>query len=200
MVKVSMPPVPVVVPVGIMTCADVFAKAGKALSQLPCDLRPRTLFARCARSKTVLLLARCCYSAGLSHKIRVDRPSYTGCLYDGCPNEEKRGPVPSKFGAPFGMRIPPKPTPPPRLPTPCVTTPPPRNAPPWKPAPPRVTTLPPNPPPPPDPPSPPPPWPAAHPALARAIDVMPTKLSSFNFFTLQDRDSSVSRPLRVSGV
>jgi hypothetical protein len=30
--------------------------------------------------------------------------------------------------------------------------------------------------------------------------VMLTKLSSFNFFILQDRDSSVSRPLRVSGV
>ena len=67
MVKMNMPPVPIVVPVRIMLCGDVFAKAGKALSQLPCDLRTRTLLARCARSKTILLLARRRYSAGLSH-------------------------------------------------------------------------------------------------------------------------------------
>jgi Methyladenine glycosylase len=30
--------------------------------------------------------------------------------------------------------------------------------------------------------------------------VMPTKLSNFNFFIFQDRDSSVSRPLRVRGI
>src|SRR5207302_2634870 len=128
------------------------------------------------------------------------------CAWDGCPNEEKRGPAPSKLGTPFGMRIPPKPTPPPRLPTPCVTCPPPWNPPAWKPPPP--WKLPPPPacppppplkPPPPNPP-PPPPWPAAHPALARAIDVMPTKLSNFNLFIFQHRDSSVSRPLRVRGV
>jgi Methyladenine glycosylase len=29
---------------------------------------------------------------------------------------------------------------------------------------------------------------------------MPTKLSNFNFFIFQDRDSSVSRPLRVRGI
>lgn len=29
---------------------------------------------------------------------------------------------------------------------------------------------------------------------------MPTKLSNFNFFIFQDRDSSVSRPLRVGGI
>src|SRR5437868_9223846 len=69
-------------------------------------------------------------------------------------------------------------------------------APPWKPPPPRTPppagpARPPPPlcppplkPPPPKPP-PPPPWPAAHPALARAIDVMPIKLSNFNFFILQ---------------
>src|SRR5438552_12237315 len=136
------------------------------------------------------------------------------CAWDGCLNEEKRGPAPSKLGTPFGMRIPPKPTPPPRLPTPCVTCPPPWNPPAWKPPPPwklpppALAPPPPPPacppppplkPPPPNPPSP-PPWPAAHPALARAIDVMPAKLSSFNFFILKDRDSSVSRPLRVSRV
>ena len=43
MVKVSMPPVPVVVPVWIMTCNDVIAKAGKALIRLPCDFRTRRL-------------------------------------------------------------------------------------------------------------------------------------------------------------
>src|SRR5206468_11331190 len=46
MVKVNMAPVPIVVPVRIMLCGDVFAKAGKALSQLPCDLRARRLCAR----------------------------------------------------------------------------------------------------------------------------------------------------------
>ena len=46
MVKVNMAPVPIVVPVRIMLCGDVFAKAGKALSQLPCGLRARRLCAR----------------------------------------------------------------------------------------------------------------------------------------------------------
>src|SRR5207253_2400334 len=46
MVKVNMAPVPIVVPVRVMLCGDVFAKAGKALSQLPCGLRARRLCAR----------------------------------------------------------------------------------------------------------------------------------------------------------
>ncbi len=78
------------------------------------------------------------------------------------------------------------PAPPPKWPPPDLAPPPP---PPACPPPPPLKPPPPNPPP--------PPWPAAHPALARAIDVMPTKLSNFNLFTFQDRDSSVSRPLRV---
>src|SRR5206468_9267985 len=84
----------------------------------------------------------------------------------------------------------PKPTPPPRLATPPPRGPPPPPPPPWPPPPP--------PPKPPPPPPPPPPW--AHPALAKAIDVMPTKLSNLNVFIFQDRDSSVSRPLRVGGI
>src|SRR6266446_5127201 len=75
--------------------------------------------------------------------------------------------------------------------------PPPDLAPP--PPPPACPPPPPLKPPPPNPP-PPPPWPAAHPALARAIEVMPTRLSNFNFFMFQDHDSSVSRPLRASGI
>jgi len=46
MVKVNMPPVPVVVPVRIMSRGNVIAKAGKALSQLSGDLRTRRLCAR----------------------------------------------------------------------------------------------------------------------------------------------------------
>src|SRR5438105_13159165 len=63
--------------------------------------------------------------------------------------------------------------PPPRMPPPAgpARPPPPLCPPPLKPPPPK--------------PPPPPPWPAAHPALARAIDVMPIKLSNFNFFILQ---------------
>ena len=120
---------------------------------------------------------------------RVDRPSNTGCLYDGFPNEEKRGPVPSKFGAPWHAHSAKADATSTATNSICAT-PPPRKPPPWKPAPPMADCHQ-TPPPPPDPPSPPPPWPAAHPALVRAIDVMPTKLSSFNFFILQDRDSSV---------
>src|SRR5882762_1146081 len=141
---------------------------------------------------------------------RVGRPSYTGCLDDGLPTEENRGPAPAKFGTPCEGRMAPKPTPPPRAPTPPATSPPPWNPPAWKPPPPwkppPLALAPPPPPPacpPPPPPNPPPPppwplpWPAAHPALARAIDVMPTKLSNFNFFMFQDRDSFVSGPLRI---
>src|SRR5882762_6651366 len=54
------------------------------------------------------------------------RPLWTGSRYEGCPNEEKRGPVPAKVGTPPERRAPPKPTPPPRPPTP----PPPPNPPP----------------------------------------------------------------------
>src|SRR4029077_12426311 len=128
---------------------------------------------------------------------RVGRPSYTDCLYDGPPNEENRDPAPAKFGTPCEGCMAPKPTPPPRVPTPPVTSPPLGNAPPWKLLPPKWP--PPRKPPPPNPP-PPPPWPAAQPALARAIDVMPTKLSNFNFFIFQHRASSFSLPLRVRGV
>ena len=39
MVKVSMPPVPVVVPVGIMTCGDMIAKTREALIRLRRDRR-----------------------------------------------------------------------------------------------------------------------------------------------------------------
>src|SRR6266496_2177494 len=46
MVKVNMPPVPIVVPVRIMPRDDVIAKAGEALIRLPCDLRRRRLCAR----------------------------------------------------------------------------------------------------------------------------------------------------------
>jgi hypothetical protein len=45
MVKVNMPPVPIVVPVRIMPRDDVIAKAGEALIRLPCDLRTRRLCA-----------------------------------------------------------------------------------------------------------------------------------------------------------
>src|SRR5580765_2057073 len=66
---------------------------------------------------------------------------------------------------------PPRKPPPPRTPPPAgpARPPPPLCPPPLKPPPPK----------------PPPPWPAAHPALARAIDVMPIKLINFNFFILQ---------------
>jgi hypothetical protein len=67
MVKVNMPAVPVVVPVRIMLRGNVIAKTGEALSQLPCDLRTRILFARRARSKTILLLVMRSHSAKLSH-------------------------------------------------------------------------------------------------------------------------------------
>src|SRR6185295_4307782 len=68
---------------------------------------------------------------------------------------------------------------PPRKPPPARTPPPAGPArPPPPPCPPLLKPPPPKPPPP-------PPWPAAHPALARAIDVMPIKLSNFNFFILQ---------------
>ena len=43
MIKVNMPAVPVVVPVRIMLRGNVIAKAGEALSQLPCELRTRRL-------------------------------------------------------------------------------------------------------------------------------------------------------------
>ena len=43
MVKVNMPPVPIVVPVRIMPRDDVIAKAGEALIRLPCDLGTRSL-------------------------------------------------------------------------------------------------------------------------------------------------------------
>ena len=43
MVKVNMPPVPVVVPVRIMPRGDVIAKAGEALIRLPCNLGTRSL-------------------------------------------------------------------------------------------------------------------------------------------------------------
>src|SRR6266496_3491352 len=46
MVKVNMPPVPIVVPVRIMPRDDVIAKAGEALIRLPCDLRRRRLCPR----------------------------------------------------------------------------------------------------------------------------------------------------------
>jgi hypothetical protein len=46
MVKVNMPPVPIVVPVRIMPRDDVITKAGEALIRLPCDLRTRRLCAR----------------------------------------------------------------------------------------------------------------------------------------------------------
>src|SRR6266403_2843192 len=137
---------------------------------------------------------------------RVGRLSYTGCLDDGLPNDENRDPAPAKFGAPYEGRMAPNPTPPPRAPTPPATSPPPWNPPAWKPPPPALAppppACPPPPPlkPPPPNPPPPPPWPAAHPALARAIDVMPTKLSNFNFFMFQDRDSFVSGPLRIRGI
>src|SRR6266404_8411035 len=90
------------------------------------------------------------------------RPLWTGSRYEGCPNEEKRGPAPPKFGTPPETRAPPKPTPPPRLPTP-PPCPPPK-------------------PPPACPPPPPPPWGAAQPACARDIDMMPTRLSNLNDF------------------
>src|SRR5438067_13823717 len=85
------------------------------------------------------------------------RPLWTGSRYEGCPNEEKRGPTPAKFGTPPATCIPPKPTPPPRLPAPPPTCPtakaPPRKPPPWKPPPPPkpppLKPPPPNPPPPP---------------------------------------------------
>src|SRR5437667_7917288 len=69
------------------------------------------------------------------------RPLWTGSRYEGCPNEEKRGPTPAKFGPAPAARIPPKPTPPPRLPTPklprcALKPPPPRKPPPPKPPPP----------------------------------------------------------------
>src|SRR6266480_2065080 len=101
---------------------------------------------------------------------RLGRPVWTGCRYDGRPNEEKRGPAPAKFRTPPEKRAPPKPTPPPRLPT-LPPKPPLRNPPPWKPPPP------PKPPPwkpPPPPPPPPPPCPAAHIAGPSATKVMPT--------------------------
>src|SRR5439155_19865809 len=60
--------------------------------------------------------------------------------------------------------------------------------PPWKP-----------PPPPPWPP-PPPPWAAADPAVARTIDVMPTRLSNLNFFISQHRYSSVLRRWCIRGI
>src|SRR5258705_5937973 len=83
---------------------------------------------------------------------------------------------------------PPRKPPPPRTPPPAgpARPPPPLCPPPLKPPPPK--------------PPPPPPWPAANPALARAIDVMPIKLSNFNFFILQDRYASVSQPLRMRGI
>jgi hypothetical protein len=66
MVKVSTPSIPVVVPVGIMTCDDVIAKAGEALIQLPCALGTRSL---CAGSKMILLPIRRRYSAnGVSYR------------------------------------------------------------------------------------------------------------------------------------
>jgi hypothetical protein len=43
MVKVNMPPVPIVVPVRIMPRDDVIAKAGEALIRLPYDLGTRSL-------------------------------------------------------------------------------------------------------------------------------------------------------------
>jgi hypothetical protein len=46
MVKMNMASVPIFVPVRIVLCGDVFAKAGKALSQLACNLRARTLFTK----------------------------------------------------------------------------------------------------------------------------------------------------------
>jgi hypothetical protein len=46
MVKVNMPPVPIVVPVRIMPRDDVIAKTGEALIRLPCDLGTRRLCAR----------------------------------------------------------------------------------------------------------------------------------------------------------
>src|SRR5437016_13875308 len=66
------------------------------------------------------------------------RPLWTGSRYEGCPNEEKRGPALAKFGTP--PCAPPKPTPPPRLPTPklpcgALKPPPPRKPPPPKPPP-----------------------------------------------------------------
>src|SRR5256885_15883561 len=72
-----------------------------------------------------------------------------------------------------GNPAPPGNPPPPRPPPPAgpARLPPPLCPPPLKPPPPK--------------PPPPPPWPAAHPTLARAIDVMPIKLSNFNFFILQ---------------
>src|SRR5439155_25810604 len=73
--------------------------------------------------------------------------------------------------------------------------PPPWNPPPWKPPPPPW-----KPPPPPPWPPPPPPWPAAHPACARAIDVMPTKLSNLNFFISQDRYSCVLLRWCIRGI
>src|SRR6266403_1158685 len=80
------------------------------------------------------------------------------------------------------------PAPPPKWPPLALAPPPPPPA-----CPPLLKPPPPNPPPP-------PPWPAAHPMLARAIEVMPTKLSNLNLFIFQDRDSFVSRPLRVRGI
>src|SRR6266404_7769739 len=162
---------------------------------------------RCATALRVGLKRFCGWLAAVVARTAgvtdwATRPLWIGCRYDGCPNDEKRGPAPPKFATPPEPRAPPKPTPPPRLPTPklprpALKPPPPRKPPPWKPPPPPKCPPPPKPPPCPPPP---PPWPAAHPALVRAIDVMPTKLSNFNFFIFQHRDSSVSRPLRIRGI
>ena len=110
---------------------------------------------------------------------RATRPLWTGSRYEGCPNEEKRGPALAKFGAPPDMRAPPKPTPPPRLPAPklpcgALNPPPPRK--------------------------PPPPCPAAHVAGTKAIDMMPTKPNNPNLFMLQGRYSSVSQPWCICGI
>ena len=172
MVKVNMPPVPVVVPVRIMTCDDVIAKAGKALIQLPCDFRTRRL---CTSATHLMLCVRWVPKRGEpgSRALKVRNTIWHA-------HSAKADATSTAANSMCDLSATMEPT--------CLEA----ATPEWP--------LPPNPPPPADPPSPPPPWPAAHPALARAIDVMPTKLSSFNFFILQDRDSSVSRPLRVSGV
>jgi hypothetical protein len=46
MVKVGMPPIPIAVPVRIMTGHDVIANVSNALIRLPCDYRTRSLCAR----------------------------------------------------------------------------------------------------------------------------------------------------------
>src|SRR5437588_4184160 len=98
---------------------------------------------------------------------RLGRASLAGCLNEGLPNEENRDPAPAKLGTPPEKWDPPKPTPPPRLPTPPPTCPA-AKAPPRKP---------PIPPPKGGPTPMPTAWPA-QPAWARAIDVIPTKLSN----------------------